>query len=190
MKNVFCDSAAGAGAIWVCLYFRVDGNSRRPYAASAGGTHGGDTGRADPHLVQRVIVADEAVEPGDPVVERARRGVALFGRPVKPGAAPLAGGCGDGFDQPAAAAMPAGGAVDKQILEVADLPIHPGMGVEEIVRDPDQGCGVAAEARSEAADRALRRGQPPPGVLVDLRRQLGLVEVEIAAPQLGPAFTI
>src|SRR5690348_6558859 len=39
----------------------------------------------------------------------------------------------------------------------------------------------------QPADRAFRRDQPLPDLLVDLWRQFGLVEVEIAAPQLCPA---
>jgi hypothetical protein len=58
-------------------------------------------------LSKRVVVADEAVEAGDPVVERPRGRVVLFGRPIEPATAALAGDCGDGFDQLGAASLPA-----------------------------------------------------------------------------------
>lgn len=64
------------------------------------------------------------------------------------------------------------------------------MGVKETVSDPDKRCGRAVGPRPQAADRAFRRGQPLPGVLVDLQRQLDLVKFEIAAPQLGPAVAV
>src|SRR5258708_688978 len=64
--------------------------------------------------------------------------------------------------------------VDDQIREVAPFLGRPGMGVKEIMGDPEERRGVAAEPRPEAADRAFRGDQPPPGVLIDLRRQAGL----------------
>src|SRR6266446_9699300 len=47
------------------------------------------------HSIEHVVVADEAVEPGDPVVERPGDGIVLFRRPVEPGAAALARHRGD-----------------------------------------------------------------------------------------------
>src|SRR6516165_7202107 len=94
-------------------------------------------GRSRDPSIERVIVADEAVEPSYPVVERPRRGIVLLRRPVEPGAAALARDRGNRFDQFAAATVAAGSRVDEQILQVADLAGHPSMGVEEIVGDPD-----------------------------------------------------
>ena len=95
---------------------------------------------------ERVVVADEAVEPGDAVVERARGSVVLFGRPVEPGTAALARDRGDGFDQLGTAALAAHRCIDEQILQVADFAPHPAMGVEEIMGDPDERRGRTAEA--------------------------------------------
>jgi hypothetical protein len=35
--------------------------------------------------------------------------------------------------------------VDKEILQIADLARHPSIGMEEVVSDPDQRRGLAAE---------------------------------------------
>jgi hypothetical protein len=64
------------------------------------------------------------------------------------------------------------------------------MRVKETVGDPDERRGRAALRRSQAADRALRGDQALPGVVVNLRRQDGLVKIEIAAPQLGPTVAV
>jgi hypothetical protein len=74
-------------------------------------------------LVERVIVADEAAEMGDAVVERASGRVVFLGCPVEAQAAALAGDVGDGLDQSGADAMAAGGGVDEQILQIADLAV-------------------------------------------------------------------
>jgi hypothetical protein len=108
----------------------------------------GGCGKAGVGSIECVIVADEAVEPRDPVVEWPRDGIVLFGRPVEPGAAALAGDPSDGSDQPAAAAMAARASVDEQVLQIADVLHHPGMGMEEIMGDADKRRVGAAEARS------------------------------------------
>src|SRR5580704_7773026 len=141
-------------------------------------------------LVQRVVVSDEAVEAGDAVVERARGGIVLLRRPVEPVTTAVAGGRGDCFDEPAAYAAVPGGGVDKEILQVTDLLGSPGMCVKEIVGDPDERRGRAALPRSQTADRAVRGDQQLPGVVVNPRRQSGLVKIEIAAPQLGPTVPV
>src|SRR5260370_28553149 len=64
------------------------------------------------------------------------------------------------------------------------------MRMKEVVGDPDERRSRAAEAGSETMDRALRRDQPLPSVVVNLRRQSCLVKIEIAAPQLGPAVPV
>src|SRR6516164_3097630 len=99
---------------------------RNAGGASIGTGLVGEKGSVALRLSQRVVVADEAVEAGDPVVERPCGRVVLFGRPIEPGTAALAGNCGDGFDQLGAAALPPDCRVDKQILQVADLAHHPG----------------------------------------------------------------
>src|SRR5215467_6970342 len=81
--------------------------SRNAGAASIGIGLVGEKGSVALRLGQRVVVADEAVEAGDPVVERPRGRVVLFGRPIEPATAALAGDCGDGFDQLGAASLPA-----------------------------------------------------------------------------------
>jgi hypothetical protein len=143
-----------------------------------------------PPLFERVIVTDKAVEAGNPVVKRPRRSVVLLRRPVEPVATALAGGPGYRFDELAADAAAPEGCVDKEILQVADLLGGPGMRVKEIVGDPDERRDRAALPRSQTADRAVRGDQPLPGVVVNLRRQSGLVKIEIAAPQLGPTVPV
>jgi len=80
---------------------------RNAGGASIGTGLVGEKGSVALRLSQRVVVADEAVEAGDPVVERPCGRVVLFGRPIEPGTAALAGNCGDGFDQLGAATLPA-----------------------------------------------------------------------------------
>ena len=75
-----------------------------------------------PPLLERVVVSDEAVEPGDAVVERAGGGVVVLGRPIEAAGTRVRG-------PPAATASiswrptPRRRAigVDEEILEVADL---------------------------------------------------------------------
>src|ERR1700731_615644 len=141
-------------------------------------------------LLERVIVADKAVEAGNPVVERPRCCVVFLGRPVETVAAALAGRPSDRFDEPTANAAASEGCVDKEILQVTDLLGRPGVRVKEVVGDPDERRGRAALSRSQAADRAFRGDHPLPGIVVNLGRQAGLVEIEIAAPQLGPTVPV
>src|SRR5262249_19542717 len=112
--------------------------------------------------LEREVIADKAVEAGDAVVKRARGGVVLLCRPIEPCAAALAGNCGNRFDQPGPAPLPPGRSIDKQILQVADLAGHPGMGVKEIVGDADERRRGIAEPRAEPADWALRGNQTLP----------------------------
>ena len=108
---------------------------------------------------------------GDPVVQGTGGRVVFLGRPIEAQAAAFAGERGDrSINLPP---MPAaGGGVDKQILQVADLARGPGMGMEQIMGDPDQRSVGAAEPGAEAADRALRGDQSLPSVFIDLSARL------------------
>ena len=83
-----------------------------------------------------IVVADEAIEPGDPVVKGAHYGIIRLCRPVEPITTTFTCRRGDRFDQPAARTAAPNGAVDEQILEIADFLRRPGMGVKEVVNDP------------------------------------------------------
>ena len=148
------------------------------------------TPASPPTLLERVIVANKAVEASNPVVERPRRGVVFLRGPVEPVAAALAGGPGDRIDEPAADAVASAGCVDEEILQVTDLLGRPGMRVKEVVGNPGKRRSCTAEASSQTADRAVRGDQPLPGLVVNLGRQAGLVKIEIGAPQLGPTVPV
>lgn len=64
------------------------------------------------------------------------------------------------------------------------------MRVKEVMNDAYERRIRTVEPRSETADGAFRCNQPLPGVLIDFCWQLRLVEVEIAASQLGPAVSV
>src|ERR1700728_5273665 len=109
---------------------------------------------------------------------------------MEPEAAALAGAGADRLDQSGAAAMPPRRGIHEQILQIAHLAHRPGMGMEQVMNDAGERRVIAAEPGAKAADRALRRDQPLPSELVDLGRQAGLVELEIAPPQLRPASLV
>jgi hypothetical protein len=121
-------------------------------------------------LNKDVVVADKAVEARDPVIERTRGDVVLLGGPIETIAIALARRRRDRFDQAATAAAAANGAVDEQILQITHLLYRPGMRVKEVVGDPDERGGAAAEPGSQTADRTRGRNQALPSVLVYLGR--------------------
>src|SRR5690349_17612595 len=152
------------------------------FAARAGEV-GGERGS-----VQPVIVADKAVEPGDVVVKPARAGVVFLGGPVEAQAAALARRGGDPLDQGAADAAAAQPRIDKQILQVAHILRRPAMRMKQVVDDAGERRRGIADPGAKAVDRPGAANQPGPGEVIGLWRQAGLVEIEIAAPQLGPAL--
>src|SRR5271163_4870199 len=72
-------------------------------------------------LIEGVVVADEAAETGDAVVQRTSGGVVFLGCPVEAHAAALACDRRDRVDQFAAGAGAAVGRVDVQILQIANF---------------------------------------------------------------------
>src|SRR5258708_27256768 len=127
---------------------------------------------------------------GDTVVQLPRRPVVLLGRPVKPGAAAIARRRGDALDQGLAAALAAQRRIDEQILQIARLGGHPGMRVEQVMDDAGERSRRVVQPRAKASDRTIPRHQPPPSLLIDFGWQRGLVEIEIASPQLVPSRPI
>jgi hypothetical protein len=64
------------------------------------------------------------------------------------------------------------------------------MRVEQVMDDAGERSRRVIQPRAKASDRTIPRHQPPPSLLIDFGWQRGLVEIEIASPQLVPSRPI
>src|SRR5436190_7007183 len=129
--------------------------------ASSGSAASGSRRTDGSSLSYRIIVADEAREPGDLVVEDTGAGVVLLGQPVEARTTARARRRRDRLDQRPRRALAAHGLVDEQVGEIADI-VEPDAGVEQIMGDADH----ATIETGGKAEHFLAFHEPSPGAVI------------------------